>query len=201
MGKERDVTLLLRDYRNDLPSGPQESFVEVAAISGDGSNADPLTSEGMKRMNKKSLVGETYYKLDIALNLLNKFHTHLYDTIRFFYLEPDAGHGDVEWYRGKAKDNNLAAAYIIKRHDEGIKVLANYLRNSDLYVRYPYKGATRTRYESLEVQNHELYVIYLRYLNDGFSHDDAVEEAAKKMDYENIHAERVISERNSDVSY
>lgn len=187
--KEREVIVLLQDYRNDLPAGPQDAYVEASDSGFEGNT--PLTTETFLRMNTGSLVGQTYWYLNKALRMLEIEDSRKYRALYSFYFDPDAGHNDVN--RCRTLHPN---AEVLREHDAAIKRLGVFLGNVELYVRHPYKSTNKVRYESVEIQHKELYIIYLRYVRDEFSHDIAVEEASKKMDYDLDHAGRVIEEKN-----
>lgn len=192
--KRIEIILLLRDYMNFLPPGPQEAYVPVG--SGFGTESDwPLTAESIKRLDKTSLVGETYDRLDKALRLLDKKHPRLYHALMDIYLREESGHRDLDHIKKVAKAGILAAQDLIHRHDQAIAKLVTYIGNVDLYVRYPHKATGPKPGANMEEKHDELFAIFSRaYDDEDVPYRQALNYAVFKMDnyYSKRHADRII---------
>lgn len=191
--RKLEIKILLADYMNFLPSGPQEAFVSVDDSSYEESW--PITEECEKRMDRNSLVGDTYYKLDRALVWLDDNHPELYNTILTLYLQPESGHSDVDNLMQKAKNNKNVWDVLIK-HEMALNKLAKYMENEELYVRRPEKAAGRSNVVNMEENHRELFEVFLRYRDDdGLNFSQAVKNAAFKCNYTTDHARRIIKSR------
>lgn len=197
MSIERDIQVLLRDYNDYLPAGSGVAQEAVPYVGGGGftSHGWPLTPEALRRMDPRTLIGETYMLLDAALRVLSKRHPDLYLALYFCYMRDDVGHSDVDWMRTRPLYREL-----VKKHDEAIKVLSRYLEpvRDRLYVRYPRIHAVKDRYQTTKERNEELYAVYLRYRREGMKHSKAVEAAAVSCDYTVRHAWNVIKAKQGD---
>lgn len=194
MDKKREVVALLQDYLNFLPSGNQEAFVSTDGTMGEADM--PLTKELFARMDRKSLVGETYMHLEEALQKLKEEHPSMYHTIYYTYMVDGVGHSDVEFQRGK--DTYLTD---IAKHDIAIEYLTEYLKDKDLYVRRPGKKTGRVnKSEDMKNKHEELIALYVRYREeDGLRHFDALKNAALVCDYNVDHARTVIKNNEPKV--
>src|ERR671912_569705 len=134
--KEREVIQLLKDYNLKYPSGGQ-GVVNFEAMSSTYGSGWPLNGESLKRMGN-GLVAETYKYLDYALTILKGIDYPAFSAISHFYLVEEASPNDLEWYRGKTGTEQF-----IEDHDRGIKRIAEFLVNRDLYVRWPEKHVRR----------------------------------------------------------
>lgn len=197
--RERDVILLLRDYMNFLPSGPQEAYVPLG--SGYGSESDwPLTAESLRRLDKTTLTGDTYSKLDDALNKLDFEHPNLYEAILDIYLREEAGHRDVDHLREVVKRGSPYVAELLTRHDEAITKLAKWLAEDDLYIRYPHKATGPKPGQDMKEKHDHLFEVFKRFWEKGegtLPYRQALYNAVHKMDgyYSNRHADRIIRAR------
>jgi hypothetical protein len=200
-GKNNEVILLLRDYMNFLPSGPQEAFVPLGSGFGTESGF-PLTAESLRRLNKNSLTGETYDKLDKALLKLDAEEPNLYEAIMVIYLREEAGHRDVDHIRSVARAGSSDAQKLLDKHDKAIEKLESYLANDDLYVRFPHKATGPKPGQNMDEMHEQLYSIFLRYFEeDGLPYRQALANAVFKMDdyYSPRHADRIVKRRLKDL--
>lgn len=192
--RKLEIKILLQDYMNFLPPGPQEAFVPVGD-SGGFEDSFPITTELEKRMDRTSLVGDTYDKLDKALVWLDKNYPELYNILLEYYLHPESGHSDVDSLLVK----NTSRDYIwnkMLKHEMALTRLAKYMEDEDLYVRRPEKAAGRVGRTKMEENHEELYEVFLRYKdNDNLKFSQAVKNAAFKCDYTTDHARRIIKNR------
>lgn len=187
----RKVKILLEDWEDALPPSGSGSL----AVVGDGGyeSSFPVSAEGLRRLDPKTLVGETYSLLDGALKRLSREHPHLYSAIYTLYLSGDCGHSDADFVR----ERRVAFGDLGFRHDMALLVLSRYLLPYEdrLYVRYPSVRATDRAYEPIEDRHHELFAVYRRLIKSGFSHDDALENAILHTEYPSRErAERIIHE-------
>lgn len=195
--KRKEVVILLADYMNFLPPGPQEAFVPV----GSGGNSEDsgwlITPELELRMDIHSDVGETYRWLDEALVALDFEEPLWYATLWMIYLQDGSGHRDIDDMRikmgGKQPDHPLALT--VARHDLGIAWLADYLSDRELYVRWPQKAPGPQPGQNMDERHSALFAVFLRYKEDGLPYRQAVRNAALKCEYSSRHAERVIKPR------
>jgi hypothetical protein len=182
---------------NFLPPGPQEAYVPVGM--GISNEADwPLTPESLKRLDKNTLVGDTYHKLDKALILLDHKYPRLYHAIMDIYLREESGHRDLDHIKKVAKAGILRAIDLVERHDQAIDKLIELLRGVDLYVRYPHKATGPKPGQNMEEKHDELVAIFLRsYDDDELPYRQALNYAVFKMDnyYSKRHADRIIKGR------
>lgn len=197
MDKQQDVILLLRDYMNFLPGGPQEAFVPIG--SGFSSeSAWPLTAESLRRLDKTTLTGETYDKLDKALIQLDNEYPLLYESILAIYLREESGHRDLDHIKQASDKGNQEAKQLLNKHNEAIKQLVIYLAKSDLYIRYPHKATGPKPGQNISEMHDELYSIFNRfYEEDQLPYRQALQNAVLKMDgyYSTRHADRIIKAR------
>lgn len=192
--KKKEITILLQDYLNFLPSGSQEAYVP-AGDSGEEGSGMPLTTEMFARMNPNSLVGSTYKLLDKALAILKYREPHLYHSIYYIYLVDGTGHSDIEFMRHRK-------TYLmdIAKHDLAIDYLAEYLIDSDLFVRRPEKSVPiKSRREDMEDKHAELVSVYVRYREEGLKHFQAIKNAALKCDYHVEHARKIIKNKEPEI--
>lgn len=195
--EQNEIILLLRDYMNFLPPGPQEAFVPV----GSGFTAEsgwPLTAESIRRLNVDSLTGETYESLDQALTLLNRDHPDLYNALLIIYLREEAGHRDVDHIRTAAHRGSEEARDLLLQHDAAIKQLAKYLEGKDLYVRVPHKATGPKPGQNMQEMHQQLIANFRRYYEeDELPYRQALANAVTKMDgyYSRRHADRIIKGR------
>jgi hypothetical protein len=189
-----EVILLLRDYMNFLPPGPQEAYVPVGM--GISNEADwPLTSESIKRLDRTTLVGDTYYKLDQALRRLDREHPKLYTAMLDIYLREESGHRDLDHIKRVAKAGLPDAIDLLARHDAAVEQLVEYLEHVDLYVRYPHKATGPKPGQNMEDKHDELFAIFMRaFDDDDIPYRQALNYAVFKMDdyYSKRHADRII---------
>ena len=193
-----EIILLLRDYYNFLPPGPQEAYVPVGMGISNEESDWPLTAESLKRMDKTTLVGDTYHKLDQALILLDQQFPSLYHAIMDIYLREESGHRDLDHIKKVAEAGILKAIDLLERHDAAIDKLVGYLRDTDLYVRYPHKATGPKPGQNMEEKHDELVAIFLRaYDGDELPYRQALNYAVFKMDnyYSKRHADRIIKGR------
>lgn len=194
MDKKKEIVILLRDYLNFLPSGNQEAYVSTDGTMGESDM--PLTKEMFARMNRNTLVGDTYYLLDWALRLLREDHPSLYHNLYYTYLVDGVGHSDIEFMRKKS-------TYLLSvaRHDIAIEYLAEYLSDSNLYVRRPEKMTTAVhKNEDMKSKHEELVALYVRYREDGIKHYQALKNAAFKCEYNVDHARTIIKNNQPKVT-
>ncbi len=195
--KRVDVILLLRDYMNFLPPGPQEAFVPLGSGFGGESNV-PLTPESLKRLDRKSLVGDTYYKLDKALNFLDKKYPRLYHAMLDIYLREESGHRDLDHLKKNASNGSSYAQNLLDRHDKAIGKLVELLDGLDLYIRYPHKATGPKPGQNMEEKHAELFAVFWRLYNDeDVPYRQALNYAVFKMDgyYSRRHADRIVKKR------
>lgn len=194
--KHQEIVILLRDYMNILPPGPQEAYVP---LGGGGSNDTGwlITPELELRMNKKSLVGGTYSRLDASLRRLDKEHPVGYGAIVQLYLQDGSGHRDVDDLRIKmgSKPADHPIAKLVEAHDEAIKWLAEDLAEEDLFVRWPQKAPGPQPGQDMGERHKTLFLVFLQNIEQGVPYRQSVRNAAFKCEYSTRHAERVIKPR------
>jgi hypothetical protein len=200
--REQEIIVLLRDYMNILPSGPQEAFVPLG--SGGGlEDSWPLTAESIIRMDSTNYIGETYVKLDAALARLEREYPMQYEALLKTYLHEGAGHRDVDFLRQRALVNgNPKIIQLLELHDDAITTLADYLSEDDLWVRWPQKAPGPRPAQNMDERHDQLYAIFLRYIEEGIPYRQSIKNAAFKMTdldgepyYSQRHAERIIKPR------
>jgi hypothetical protein len=200
--REQEIIVLLRDYMNILPSGPQEAYVPLG--SGGGlEDSWPLTAESIIRMDSTNYIGETYVKLDQALKQLESEYPKQYEAILRIYLHEGAGHRDVDFLRQKAlATGNRVTVKLLEDHDAAIATLADYLSEEELWVRWPQKAPGPRPAQNMAEQHDQLYAIFMRYIDDGVPYRQSIKNAAFKMTdfegkayYSQRHAERIIKPR------
>lgn len=200
--REQEIMLLLRDYMNILPPGPQEAFVPIG--SGVGTNNGwPLSDESIERLDEGTEVGYTYKLLDKALICLEDEYPNLYSAILQSYLHEGAGHRDVDHWRNKIlTTGSPALTDLVERHDKAIILLAEYLQNDRLYVRWPQKAPGPKPSQNMEERHDELFAIFLRNIDSGTPYRQSIKNATFKMVdndgepyYSARHAERIIKPR------
>lgn len=194
--KKQEIIVLLRDYMNILPPGPQEAYVPLAGGSSNESGW-LITPELELRMNRGSLVGATYDSLDNALRKLDREQPQWYGAIVQLYLQDGSGHRDVDDIRIKIgdKDNTHPLVTLISSHDDAIDWLAEELANEDLYVRWPQKAPGPQPGQNMDERHTALFAVFLRYIEDGIPYRQSVRNAAFKCEYSPRHAERIIKPR------
>lgn len=202
--KKAEVILLLRDYMNFLPSGQQEAYVPVGQAFS-ATDSWPLTAESERRMEKGSMTGETYDKLDKALRLLSIQYPTAYHALLEIYLREDSGHRDLDHIKKAARGGSLEALKLEQQHDIGIEKLAAYLADTDLYVRWPHKATGPKPGQDIETMHEELFATFLRYYDKDFHEEasgelpyrQALNAAVMKMNnyYSPRHADRIIKGR------
>lgn len=134
--KEREIIQLLQDYNLKYPSGGQGIVnfeVKDAAYGSDW----PLNAESIKRLGT-GLVADSYRNLDYALTILKGIDYFAYHALACVYLVEEAAPNDLEYYRKKGSNDPL-----IQDHDRGVRRLAEFLQNRDLYVRWPERHIKR----------------------------------------------------------
>lgn len=201
MSREREIKILLADYMNFLPPGPQEAFVPTGAATGGMIESDwPITPELEKRMDRTTLVGETYGYLDDALRALNETEPDLYNAIYHMYLQEESGHRDEDKIILNSATSEGAKWFLFKL-DKALEWLAEYLQDKELYVRWPQKAAGPKPGQNMKERHDELFAIFGRYY-DGSNYKDARDAAVfKTVDHEgnpyytNRHADRIIKPR------
>lgn len=198
--KEDEIIVLLQDYNNYLPSGAGEAYVPTPDKGASFSSNWPLNAEAEKRMDKDTLVGETYEKLDVALSELAREFPKLYRAIDAVYLEDGVGHNQLGYYRQLARNGGLykeSAEKLVDLHDRAIQVLAAKLDNESLYVRWPMLHVEFDSRKKAESANDEIFAIYKRYVERGSSHDHAIAniQALLDDDVSKEYIERVIDAR------
>ncbi len=199
--KKNEVRILLRDYMNFLPSGPQDPFVPVGSMGSLTESSWPLTAEALKRMDKKSMVGETYDILDKTLVRLDNEHPLLYEAILVTYLRDEAGHRDDDWIASLSSKSHEALG-LHNRIEQALDILADWLYNIDLYVRWPQKAAGPKPGQNMEDKHNELYALFLRFRKDGQPYRTALTNSVFKMQdekgnpyYSRRHADRIIKNK------
>jgi hypothetical protein len=194
--REQEIIVLLRDYMNILPSGPQEAYVPLG--TGGSEDSWPLTAESQVRMDIHNPIGETYAYLDDALG---KLPPDQYAAMLVFYLHDGAGHRDVDDARNKALANgNPDLVLLLEKHDDAIRNLAKMLDDADLWVRRPQKAPGPKPSQNMEDRHDELFAIFLRYMEDDkLPYRQSMRNARFKMTdtegepyYSERHAERII---------
>lgn len=200
--KEQEIVLLLADYMNILPSGPQEAFVPIG--TGIGTNPGwPLSPESVERLDTRTELGYTYKKLDEALIELEDNYPNLYYAILQCYLHEGAGHRDVDHWRNKAvASGSPQLTGLVERHDKAIVLLAEYLDDERLYIRWPQKAPGPKPSQNMEEKHDELFAVFLRYIEAGTPYRQSIKNATFKMVdhkgepyYSARHAERIIKPR------
>lgn len=195
---KQEVTLLLRDYMNILPPGPQTAYVPAGTTYGD-EGGWPITPELERRMDKGTLTGDTYALLDDALVELNKDEPELYNALLKVYLHPEAGHSDLDFIKRQAAAHDSNSGHVLAEQvDNGIEWVANYLANSDLYVRWPQTAPLQGASTDMSERHSELYAVYKRNRASGQKHSQAVTNAALKLDYSRRRAQDIIKGRQDD---
>jgi hypothetical protein len=200
--REQEIIVLLRDYMNILPSGPQEAYVPLGS-GGWLEDSWPLTAESIIRMDDTNYIGETYVKLDDALKQLEREHPKQYEALLRTYLHEGAGHRDVDFLRQRALANgNPVIVKLLEQHDAAITTLAEYLADDDLWVRWPQKAPGPRPAQNMDERHDQLYAIFLRYIEEGIPYRQSIKNAAFKMTdldgepyYSQRHAERIIKPR------
>lgn len=197
---KREVRILLADYMNFLPPGPQDAFVSI--VGGGGIETPwPITAELEKRMDKNSLVGSTYHILDRALNKLADSSPVLYSVLLRVYLREDSGHRDLDHIK-KNSGTSYGAMNLVAYEDAAIQKLVEYIDKIDMYVRMPQKAAGPRPGQNMEEKHNELFAIYTRNIDDGLPHGQALSNAVFKMTddvgnpyYSKRHAARIVKAR------
>lgn len=197
--RKHEMKLLLRDYMNFLPSGPQEAFVPVGTAMARPEESWPLTPESIKRMDSKTLVGETYGLLNAALRELNEERPDLFNAIAGMYLREEAGHRDEDFVRSRAGSSNYALQFIMN-HDEAIDILADKLDKKELYVRWPQKATGPRPGQDMGERHEELFAIFSRnYFEQKLPYRQALTNAVMLMTdndnnpyYTRRHADRIV---------
>ncbi len=199
--KKNEIRILLRDYMNFLPPGPQDPFVPVGTMGNLSESSWPLSAEAVKRMDKKSLVGSTYDILERSLIRLDDEYPNLYEAILVTYLRDEAGHRDDDWLASLSGTSQVALG-LHNRIEEGLDVLADWLYNEDLYVRWPQKAAGPKPGQNMEDKHNELYALYLRFRKDGQPYRTALTNSVFKLQdekgnsyYSRRHADRIIKNK------
>lgn len=199
--KAQEITILLRDYMNFLPPGPQEAFVPVGSGGSSEESGWLITPELERRMDRKSLVGETYGWLDDSLVELDKAAPEWYAAILQLYIQDGSGHRDVDDLRIKYNlRQNPVLGSILDRHDLAIAWLAEHMKDKELYVRWPQKAPGPQPGQDMDERHTALFAVFLRYIEDGLPYRQSVRNAALKCEYSARHAERVIKPRWSEYN-
>lgn len=198
----QEVKILLRDYMNFLPSGPQEAFVPVGTAMSRPEESWPLTPEAEKRMDEGTETGETYGRLNAALKLLNEWSPLHFNVISSMYLREEAGHRDEDFIRAKVGRSD-SAYNLIKAHDEAIAWLAEHLDDASLYVRWPQKATGPRPGQDMSERHDELFAIFSRYFfEQKLPYRQALTNAVFDMQdhegkpyYTRRHADRIVKAR------
>ncbi len=197
---KRAVLQLLQDYTNYLPGGSGEAYVPVGSGGGDYGGW-PLSPTQLKRMDKGTMIGQTYQALDEALDELRDQHPILWETMYRAYLQDDVGHSQVEYWRsvGGSSETQYSEFMdkLVDRHDEAIEWLAWRLDDVDLWVKYPSKAPGPMPGTPMQERHDELVVVYLRYRGQGLEPPVALEMAAEACDYSERRAWDIIKNRVS----
>lgn len=200
--RKQEIKILLRDWANFLPSGPQEAFVPVGTAMTRPEESWPLTPEGERRMNPKTYVGETYQKLNSALNRLKEHDQRQFNVVAGMYLVEEAGHRDEDFIRANTGTSNEALR-IIMLHDAAIDWLADHLDEADLYVRWPQKATGPRPGQDMGERHEELFSIFSRsFFEQKLPYRQALTNAVFKMVdndgkpyYTRRHADRIVKGR------
>lgn len=189
--KAKDIQILLADYMNILPPGPQTAYVPAGDAFG-AEESWPITPELERRMDDVSLIGETYQELDDALVELNRQEPVLYNAILQIFLHPEAGHSDLEFIRRQNPESTLLACA-----DEGLEWLGEYMNDERIFVRRAAVADSTKREQEMEHKHEELAAVYMRYIESGIKHSEAIKNLAVKYekDYTKQHIRRIIKER------
>ncbi len=187
--------ILLRDYMNILPAGPQEAYVPTGDMGG-MEEAWPITATLERRMNPKSEEGETYAKLDRALSELDRVAPRLYNAVLAVYLHPEAGHSDLEFLRRQgAVSGDSELCDLVARVDKAIDWIATQLEDETLYVKFPNNAPGPMQGTAMDEKHTELYAVFKRYINQGIKFSQALKHAAMNQGYHKEHARKVIKAR------
>lgn len=194
--KKQEIIILLRDYMNFLPPGPQEAFVPVGSGGSSEESGWLITPELERRMDRNTDVGETYGWLDDALKVLDRVQPEWYAAILQLYIQDGCGHRDVDDLRIKYDiRRNKVLASLLDRHDLAVAWLAEELKDKELYVRWPQKAPGPQPGQNMDERHSALFAVFLRYKEDGLPYRQSVRNAALKCEYSARHAERVIKPR------
>lgn len=167
--KQREVIQLLQDYNLKYPSGAQGT-VNFEAMNSAYSSGWPLNEECLRRMGRGA-VAETYKYLDYAITVLKGTDYEAYTAVAHLYLVEEASPSDLEYYRGKRLYESIIAA-----HDRGVRKLAEYLVNVELYVRWPERQYRRI--PSDQESHNEAHRIVAERIAQGMGKTAAVVEAS-----------------------
>lgn len=199
--KKNEIRILLRDYMNFLPPGPQDPFVPVGSMGNLSESSWPLSAEAVKRMDRSSLVGSTYDILNINLVRLDKEYPKLYEALLVVYLRDEAGHRDDD-NLAKLSGKSASALELHGRVEAGLDKLADWMYNEDLYVRWPQKAAGPKPGQNMEEKHEELYALFKRFRKDGQPYRTALTNSVFKMQdekgnpyYTRRHADRIIKNK------
>lgn len=190
--------ILLRDYMNILPAGPQEAYVPTGDVGG-MEESWPITATLERRMNRKSEEGETYAKLDRVLSKLDRVAPREYNAILAIYLHPEAGHSDLEFIRRQgALSGDSELCDLVALADKGIEWLATELADETLYVKFPTNAPGPMPGTAMEEKHDELVATFKRYMDQGIKFSQALKHAAMNQGYHKEHARKVIKARLDD---
>lgn len=190
--RERQVLQLLKDYRawHSAYGGslrPEDSHLRSAAY---GPAAFVETGAYWDHKDRPRM-DVSYAKLEHAITLLKR------DKIGFLcwlvllhpYLGDPADPSVVtEWRKKKPELANW--------HDLAIKKLAGYLASHDLYVVWP-KRMTSNEEKRIEQRNDELYGLYKRLRDEGWTKTEAVNRAALLCGYGKTRAWEIVQIREA----
>jgi hypothetical protein len=189
--KRKDITILLADYMNILPPGPQTAYVPA----GDNFGAEeswPMTPELEARMDTNSIIGETYATLEYALAELDKEHPEWYNGVLSVFLHPEAGHSDIEFLRRQNPKNiTLLCA------DEGVNWLADFINDEDIFVRRASVSDTSRSEQHMEHKYDEVAAAFIRYRESGVKASDALKNLFLKYskDFGETRIRTIVKER------
>jgi hypothetical protein len=189
--KRKDITILLADYMNILPPGPQTAYVPA----GDNFGAEeswPMTPELEARMEPNSIIGETYATLEYALSELDKEHPEWYNGVLSVFLHPEAGHSDIEFLRRQnPKNTTLLCA------DEGVNWLADFINDEDIFVRRASVSDTSRSEQHMEHKYDEVAAAFVRYRESGVKPSDALKNLFLKYekDFGETRIRAIVKER------
>jgi hypothetical protein len=158
----------------------------------------PLNSVAEARMDPTTPTGETHRIFNGALAWLRRQDLYLYWVLSKLYLEdPEKGHGEVDFWRSRARWRGGQWAEMIEAHDRAVEMLAHHLIDEDLFVRLP-ADRSEWGYTSVEERNSELERIYVSYVREGWEPDESIMRAANVCDYSPQHAWRIVRARLGD---
>lgn len=210
--KRREVLQLLRDYRSWKTAYGGAGLINMEAMGQHGPAG--LIYEGMTfDREDRYLMRQSIALLDHALTLLRKDHFALWRSLVEPYLGDPADNSIVDQWREQAKrtwefekeDNfrgerytmkrSIFAWYMVKRHDAAIAMLADILREADLYAIFA-KRMSKDQERKVEDQNAEILAVFERNRASGMVRVAAVRQTAEDFRISTDTVDRIIEFRD-----